>query len=131
MLCKWHCSGVEPAVDNFRYTVHGLAAIRAGEGHGIDIWTVKLYFCRHLDHQHALRILHGFRWIPGVRTHIPRCLVEFPSNGYGRYPSPECSQASHRNVLFRWISGIQLTVLLLRIRSSFTSVILINHDSLA
>ena len=45
VLCKWHCSGVEPAVDNFRYTVHGLSTIRAGEGHGIDIWTMEFYFC--------------------------------------------------------------------------------------
>ena len=28
MLCKRHCTGIEPAVDDFRHTFHGLAAVR-------------------------------------------------------------------------------------------------------
>ena len=45
MLCKRHCSGIEPAVDDFRYTMHGLAAVRAGESHIIDIRAVQFYLC--------------------------------------------------------------------------------------
>ena len=41
MLCKRHRTGIKPAVDNFRHTLHGLAAVRAGKGHFIDIRTVK------------------------------------------------------------------------------------------
>ena len=43
MLCKRHCTGIEPAVDDFRHTLHGLAAVRTGKGHFIDIRTVKFY----------------------------------------------------------------------------------------
>ena len=46
MLCIRHCAGVEPAVDHFRYTVHGLAALRAGEGHFVDVRTVQFHLCR-------------------------------------------------------------------------------------
>ena len=46
MLCKRHCSGVKPAVNNFRYTVHVFATVRALNGYSINIWTVKFYFCR-------------------------------------------------------------------------------------
>ena len=45
MLCKRHCSGIEPAVDNFRYTVHIFTTVRAFDGYSIDIRTVKFYFC--------------------------------------------------------------------------------------
>ena len=45
MLCKWHCSGVEPAVDYFRYTVHVFATVWTLDGDSIDIRTVKFYFC--------------------------------------------------------------------------------------
>ena len=78
MLCKWHCTGIEPAVDNFRYTLHGLAAVRAGEGHSIDIWTVKFYLCGLWITDYALQVPHGFRCIPDVRTHIPRSLSGVP-----------------------------------------------------
>ena len=42
MLCKWHGTGIKPAVDNLRYTVHLFAALRAGDRHIIDEWAVKL-----------------------------------------------------------------------------------------
>ena len=46
ILCKRHCSGIKPAVNNFRHTFHLLAAIRAGKCHTIDIWAVKFqFFC--------------------------------------------------------------------------------------
>jgi len=45
MLCKWHCSGIEPAVDYFRYTMHFFATVRAFEGNCINIRTMKFYLC--------------------------------------------------------------------------------------
>ena len=42
MLCERHCTGVEPAVDNLRYTVHFFSAVRAGDHYIIDKRTVKL-----------------------------------------------------------------------------------------
>ena len=44
MLCKWHCSGIEPAVDYFRYTMHFFSTIRTFECNCIDIRTMKFYF---------------------------------------------------------------------------------------
>ena len=42
MLCERHCAGVEPAVNNLRYTVHFFSAVRAGDHYIIDKRTVKL-----------------------------------------------------------------------------------------
>ena len=42
MLCIWHRTGIEPAVDDFRYTVHLAAAVRAAQGDLVDIRLVKL-----------------------------------------------------------------------------------------
>ena len=63
MLCKRHCSGIEPAVDYLRYTVHGLAAIRTLHGDIINVWTVKLDGLRTLVTTLLIEILaasHGF-----------------------------------------------------------------------
>ena len=46
MLCKWHRSTVEPAVDNFRYSVHLLAAAWALDRYIVDVWTVKFDIIR-------------------------------------------------------------------------------------
>jgi hypothetical protein len=53
MLCKWHCTRVEPAVDNFRYTLHLLAALRAADGNSVNVWTVKFNIIRAVV-RHAL-----------------------------------------------------------------------------
>ncbi len=42
MLCERHGAGIEPAVDNLRYTVHLFTAFRALDGHCVDVWAVKL-----------------------------------------------------------------------------------------
>ena len=42
MLCERHCAGVEPAVNNLRYTVHFFSAVRAGDHYIVDKRTVKL-----------------------------------------------------------------------------------------
>ena len=131
MLCKRHCSGVEPAVDYLGNTLHLLAALGAGDGDLVDIRTMEFYGLRLLSCRSSCTALHGCRWNAGVRIRTPRYLTEYPSNGYGIHPSPEHSPASCRNVPHRWKSGIQLMVLLLRTRSSFTAVILMNQDSLA
>ena len=46
MLRERHCSGIEPAVDHLRYTVHLLAADRALDRHRVDIRTVQLNILR-------------------------------------------------------------------------------------
>ena len=85
ILCKRHGSGIEPAVHNFRYTLHHFTTVRTGESDFINIRTVQFYrqcfrLCRN-----ASAVLPGFRYIPdGRSTHTPRYLTEFPSNGYGR-----------------------------------------------
>ena len=43
MLCKRHCSGIKPAVNNLRNTAHGLAAVRTCKCYGVNIRTMKLY----------------------------------------------------------------------------------------
>ena len=45
VLCEWHCSGIEPAVDNLWYTVHFFATVRAFKGNCINIRTMKFYLC--------------------------------------------------------------------------------------
>ena len=40
-LCEWHRTGVEPAVHDFRNSLHRLAAYRAGHGHVVHIWSVE------------------------------------------------------------------------------------------
>ena len=62
MLCKRHCSGIKPAVNYLRYTVHGLAAVRALHGDIINIWAVKL---------------------DGLRTLVTTLLVEILTASYG------------------------------------------------
>ena len=42
MLCERHGAGVEPAVDDLGDAVHLAAAVRAGEGHAVDVGTVQL-----------------------------------------------------------------------------------------
>ena len=42
VLGKGHGTGVEPAVDHFRHTLHLLAAVRAGDGHRVDVGAVQL-----------------------------------------------------------------------------------------
>ena len=46
MLCERHGSGIEPAVDNLRYTVHLFTAFRALNGHCVDVRAVKLNVIR-------------------------------------------------------------------------------------
>ena len=46
MLCKWHGSTVEPAVDHFWYTVHLFSTFRTLDRHIINIWAVKLDLIR-------------------------------------------------------------------------------------
>ena len=46
VLCKRHGTGIEPAVDYLRDSLHLLSALRAGDGHRVDIWPVKLYVIR-------------------------------------------------------------------------------------
>ena len=45
-LCKWHRTGIEPAVDNLRYTLHLAATIRTLDRHCINVWTVQLDIIR-------------------------------------------------------------------------------------
>ena len=45
MLGIGHSAGVEPDVHNLGDTVHGLSAVRAGEGHPVDIGAVQLNVC--------------------------------------------------------------------------------------
>ena len=46
VLCKRHSAGVKPAVNHFRYTVHGLAAFRTRHGNFVNVRSVQLYgFC--------------------------------------------------------------------------------------
>ena len=46
MLCKWHCSGVKPAVNNFRYPVHRLSADRTFDRNLINVRTMQFNrFC--------------------------------------------------------------------------------------
>ena len=44
MLCKRHCSGIEPAVDNFRYTLHSATAFITFKCNFVDIWAVQFNF---------------------------------------------------------------------------------------
>ena len=44
MLCKRHCTGVKPAVDYFRNSLHFLTAVRAGNDDFINIRTVQFHF---------------------------------------------------------------------------------------
>ena len=46
MLCKWHRTGVKPAVDNLRYTMHFLAAFRTLDGNSVNEWTVQFDIIR-------------------------------------------------------------------------------------
>ena len=43
MLGERHCAGIEPAVNHLRHPLHRLAALRAGDGDGVDIRTVQLH----------------------------------------------------------------------------------------
>ena len=131
MLRERHCAGVKPAVNYLRYPVHGLSAFRTGHGNRVNIRSVELYRLSLFIAAHLIQLFPAADGVQYVRTHTPRYLKEFPSNGYGKYPSPGHSPASHRSGPFRCSRGIQLMVLLFRIRSSFTAVILMNQDSLA
>ena len=82
MLCERHGTGIEPAVDHLRNTVHLLAALRALDGNGIDVRTVQLNILRTVI-GHGTSALQCFRWNADGRTHTARCSAEFPSNGYG------------------------------------------------
>ena len=46
MLCKRHSSGIKPAIQYFRYTVHILATLRTLDRNGVNVWSVKFYLCR-------------------------------------------------------------------------------------
>ena len=46
MLCERHGAGVEPAVDNFRYTVHCSAAVRAFQSDSVDKRLMQLDIVR-------------------------------------------------------------------------------------
>ena len=54
MLCKRHCSGVEPAVDHLGNTLHLLAALGAGDGDLVDVRTMELYGLRLLIAAHLV-----------------------------------------------------------------------------
>ena len=58
VLCERHGTGIEPAVDNFRYTVHLLAAARAGDGNGIDVGAMQLDIVRAVL-RHALQLFNA------------------------------------------------------------------------
>ena len=58
MLCKWHRTGIEPAVDHLRHTFHLLAALRTCDGDCINVWTVKLDVIRTIW-RHGLQLLNA------------------------------------------------------------------------
>ena len=58
-LCKWHRTGIEPAVDNLRYTLHLAATIRTLDRHCINVWTVQLDIIRAV-------VAHGFQFLDGT-----------------------------------------------------------------
>ena len=43
MLCKRHCTGVKPAVQNFRNSLHNAATLRTLQSDLIDIRSMKFY----------------------------------------------------------------------------------------
>ena len=53
VLRKWHGSGIEPAVDYLRNSLHLLPALRAGDGHRVDVWAVK-FDCLGTVRRHGL-----------------------------------------------------------------------------
>ena len=57
VLRKRHGSGVEPAVNHLRHTLHGLAAFRTGECHFVDIRPVKLHRLRLLVAGQSCKLL--------------------------------------------------------------------------
>ena len=87
MLCERHGSGIEPAVDNLRYTVHLFTAFRALNGHCVDVWAMKLdviravvgFFFQLFDAADAV-LMAAFT--------LPYQEAEFPSNGFWKVPSP-------------------------------------------
>ena len=46
MLCKRHGTGVKPAVDHLRHTVHLFAAFWAADGDIVNVWPVQLNVIR-------------------------------------------------------------------------------------
>ena len=56
MLCKRHCSGVEPAVDHLGNTLHLLAALGAGDGDLVDVRTMEFYGLRLLIAAHLVQL---------------------------------------------------------------------------
>ncbi len=42
MLCKRHGTGIKPAVDHLRHTMHLFAALGAGDGYIVNVWAVQL-----------------------------------------------------------------------------------------
>ena len=58
-LCKWHRTGIEPAVDNLRHTLHLAATVRTLDRHCINVWTVQLDIIRAV-------VAHGFQFLDGT-----------------------------------------------------------------
>ena len=81
MLCERHGSGIEPAVDNLRYTVHLFTAFRALNGHCVDVWAMKLDVIRAVVGS-FLSALRCCRCSPDGRIHTAIPEAEFPSNGF-------------------------------------------------
>ena len=46
VLREGHGAGIEPAVDDLRHALHGLAALRAADGHRVDVGAVQLDILR-------------------------------------------------------------------------------------
>ena len=73
MLCERHGTGIEPAVDYLRYTVHLLTALRTGDGDIIDERTMQLYLAISLFIHLFCIFLYNIRI---VRTHgLQLCLA--------------------------------------------------------
>ena len=56
MLCKRHCSGVEPAVDHLWNTLHLLTTLGAGDGDLVDVRTMEFYGLRLLITTHLVQL---------------------------------------------------------------------------
>ncbi len=116
MLREGHGAGIEPAVNDLRHTVHLFTAFRALNGHCVDVWAMKLdviravvgFFFQLFDAADA--VLMAAFTLPYRKRSSPVTVSESPQS------CTFSSQSPKRPLPI--LSGIQLMVLLLRIRSS-------------
>ena len=71
MLRKWHCAGVKPTVQNLRYTLHFLTALRTVQRNCIDIRAVKLYGLCFLHSAHLVQLLTATHTMPAPALAFP------------------------------------------------------------